>query len=496
MRNRIVVTAAWMVIFGSQAGGALASCFVPSTPNDGYFDQTWGGSGLGCVLFVGDNTDSAASSALRKIVPASDGGLVLGGYASGVGSDYWWVGKIDASGSFVPTFGDSDGSGRITECTLKTCGSLSFTDFALQTDGKVSVLNKSYVTRTTADAHALDTAGVAGSTGSVGSTFTIGSPNGTLYASDPTGSGIAIAPGGKTFAVGFGYPPGAVFADFGIARLGLDLSVDASFHAAAGSGITYAGGNFIAMVDSVLGARPAEASQIFQMADGRLVLAGSNGYRDILIARLDSDGSIDSTFNSTGTQVVTSVPSGITNAGTGTHPALVDRAGRVVFVLIGAKSGLYGALVTRFKADGTLDTSIPDQGYGAGWAFYNTFGACPIGGFQPSIIRPLAIDSAGRILIFGSCDSAFAVIRLRGDTFALDTAWGINGMAHGHFDPASTSEEADVIAFDAAGHLFIGGATYPGGPPLKSAIARLTYDLINTNNFEDTPQGCLPPNCN
>jgi len=496
MRNRIVVTAAWMVILGSQAGGALASCFVPSTPNDGYFDQTWGGTGLGCVLFEGDNKTAGSSSALRKIVPASDGGLVLGGYATGAASDYWWIGKIDASGSFVPTFGDSDSSGRINECTLKACGSLGFTDFAVQLDGKVSVLNSSYVTRTNADAHALDTAGVTGGTGSVASSFTIGSPSGTMYVSDPQGSGIAIAPGGKTFAVGFGYPPGAVYADFGIARLGSDLSVDTSFHAAAGSGITYAGGNFITMVDSVLGARPAEASQIFQMSDGRLVLAASNGYRDILIARLTSSGSLDTSFNSTGIQVVSSVPSGIANAGTLTRPAWVDRAGRVVFVLVGSKDGHYGALVTRFKADGTLDTSLVDQGYGAGWVFYNTFAACPNGGFQPSTVRPLAIDSAGRILIFGTCDSSFGVIRLRGDTGALDTSWGVSGMAHGHFDPTSTTEEADTITFDAAGHLFIGGATFPGGPPLKSAIARLTYDLIYTNNFEDTPRGCLPPNCN
>jgi len=485
-----------MVVLFAPVGGAFANCFVPSTPNDGYFDQTWGGSGLGCVLFVGDNTDAAASSALRKIVPASDGGLVLGGYATGVASDYWWLGKIDASGIFVPTFGDSDGSGRITECTLKACGSLSFTDFALQTDGKVSVLNKNYATRTTVDAHALDTT-VAGGTGSVANGFTIGSPNGTLNASDPTGSGIAIAPGGKTFAVGFGYPPGAVFADFGIARLGSDLSVDTSFHAAAGSGITYAGGNFIAMVDSGLGARPAEASQIFQMADGRLVLAASNGYHDILIARLTSDGSLDTSFNSNGTHVVTSFPATLAYSATfSSHPALVDRGGRVVFATYASKDGLYGPLLTRFNADGTQDTSSPDQGYGAGWVFYNTFTACPNSGFQLSVDRPLAIDSAGRILILGNCDSAFGVIRLRGDTLALDTSWGVNGMAHGHFDAASTSEEADVIAFDPAGHLFIGGATYPGGPPLKSAIARLTYDLINTNNFEDTPPGCLPPNCN
>jgi uncharacterized delta-60 repeat protein len=487
-----------MIVLSIQAGGALANCFVPSTPNDGYFDQTWGGTGLGCVLFDGDNTDSTATSVVKKMVPTSDGGLILGGDAAGPkGSDYWWLGKLDASGNADSTFGDSDLSGRITECALKTCGSFGFSDFALQTDGKVSVSNSTYLTRTTANAHALDTAGVAGGTGSVNSYFTIGTPGGTLHAGDYNGSAIAVAPGGKTFAAGYGSPPGAASFDFGIARLNSDLAVDTSFHAAAGSGITYAGGNFVELVSSVLGARPGEASQIFTMSDGRIVLASSNGYHDILIARLTSAGILDTTFNSNGTQVVTSFPAGLAyTASYSGGPALVDRAGRVVFLTIASKDGLYGPLVTRFKADGTQDTSFPDQGYGAGWLFYNTFTACPNGGFQLSVVRPLAIDSAGRILIFGTCDSAFGVIRLRGDTGALDTSWGVSGMAHGHFDPTSTTEEAGAITFDGAGHLFISGATHPSGVPQKAVVARLTYDLIYTNNFEDKPAGCLPPNCN
>jgi uncharacterized delta-60 repeat protein len=493
MRNKIVVAAS-IVVLCAHAGGALGSCFVPSTPNDGYFDQTWGGSGFGCVAFDGDNTDSTATSALKKIVPNSDGSLVLGGDATGVhGNDYWWLGEIDASGAFVPTFGDSDNSGRITECTLKTCGSLGFTDFALQTDNKISVLNTSYVTRTTAEAHALDTAGVTGGTGSVFASFTIASPGGTLFASDYQGSGIAIAPGGKTFAVGFGYPPSVAYAFFGIARLSGDLSVDASFNAGAPGpgGITYAGGNFIDMGTT------AEASQIFQQSDGKLILAGSNGYRDILIARLKSDGSLDPTYNSTGVQFFShsSVPGPGIVAGTSVHPALVDRAGRVVFVLTGYSGGYYGALVTRFKADGTQDMSWNQ--YAAGWVLHNVFPACTVGGFQPSVLRPLAIDSAGRILIFGVCDSSqIAVIRLRGDTGALDTSWGIGGMAHGHFDTSGTADEADAIAFDQAGHLFISGATTISGSPRKAAVARLTYDLINTNSFEAAPRGCLPPDCN
>jgi uncharacterized delta-60 repeat protein len=490
MIRRAVSIALFAFALYASTQPALAICVLASTPNDGYFDQTW--AGYGCVTFVGDNTDPTATSEAKKILPTSDGGLLLGGTATGAkGSSYWWLAKIDAFGGFVSTFGDSDDSGRITECTLKPCGSLGFTDFDLQDDGKVSVLNSSYVTRMTANARALDTAGVAGGTGSVLNSFAIASPGGTLFASDSQGSGIATAPGGKTFVIGTGDPsttPPATSDDFGIARLNGDLSLDTSFNAAAGPpGITYAGGNFIDMGTS------AEASQIFQLPDGHLILASSNGYRDILAARLNSDGSLDTTYNSTGIHVITSVPAPVTNAGTLVRPAIVDRAGRVVFVLSGYGGGYFGALVTRFNADGTQDMSW--KGYADGWVFYSVFPQCPNSGFQPSTVRPLAIDSAGRILIFGLCDSQLGMIRLRGDTGALDTSFGDSGIFHGHFDPASNTDSADAIVFDAAGHLFIGGGTYAGGSQFKSAVARLTYDLINANDFETLPRGCLPPRC-
>lgn len=496
MRNRIAVTAALTVVLCAFASGAMASCFVPSTPNDGYFDQTWGGAGLGCVAFDGDNTDPAAGSNVKKIIPTSNGSLVMGGTAIGNhGTAYWWLGKLDSSGAFDPTFGDVDNSGRITECTLgAACGSLGFTDFDVQADGKVAVLDSGYIRRTTAGAHAFDSAGVVGGTGSVSGSFMIGTPNVTFYASlSDSNGGIAIAPGGKTFAIGFGWGP--VNADFGIGRLNTDLSLDTSFHAVMSGGITYAGGNLIEFGTS------AEAAQIFQQADGKIVLAGSNGYKDILIARLDSDGSLDHTFNTTGFQVIGTAPAAIPpapilNEAAPLHPAAVDRAGRVVIVFDGYDGSYYGPLVTRFNADGSPDTSW--NGYAAGWVFYShgTPTSLICTNFQPSTVRPLAIDSAGRILIFGMCDSELGVIRLRGDTGALDTTWGINGLSHGDFDTSGHNDEADAIVFDNSGHLFISGGTHIGVSSQQTAVvARLTYELIYTNNFDDTPRGCDPPGC-
>ena len=499
MRNKFRWTTALLfVVPMAWSSVAIASCFVPSTPNDGYFDQTWGGAGLGCVQFNGDNSDSQAGSNVKKIIPTSGGSLVLGGAASGNhGISYWWVGKLDASGAFDPAFGDVDNSGRITECTLgAACGSQGFKDFDLQQDGKVAVLDNSTIRRTTANAHAFDTAGVVGGTGSIYGSFLIGTPNATLYAAlQDSYGGIATAPGGQTFAIGFGW--GAVNANFGIARLNTDLSLDTAFHAGSSGGITWAGGNLIELGTS------AEASQIFQQADGKIVLAGSNGYRDILIARLTANGVPDTTFNSTGFQVIGTAPfpvppAPILNEAAPVRPAVIDRAGRVVIVFDGYDGSYYGPLVTRFKADGTPDTSW-NASYAAGWAFYShgTSPALSCTSFQPSQVGPLAIDGAGRILIYGMCDSEFGVIRLRGDTGALDTSWGINGVSHGDFDTSGHNDEVDSIVFDNAGHLFIGGGTNIGASgPQTAVVARLTYDLIYTSDFESLPRGCSPPQCN
>jgi len=69
----------------------------------------------------------------------------------------------------------------------------------------------------------------------------------------------------------------------------------------------------------------------------------------------------------------------------------------------------------------------------------------------------LAIDSAGRILVAGTCDTEFGIV-----------------------------ERLDGI---------YGSLTAPATGPLKSGVARLTYDLIYTNNFDKFPPGCLQPDC-
>jgi len=183
--------AAWSV-------ATLAECPLPSTPNDGYFDQTW--AGKGCITFNTDNRNAAANGTLEKIAVTTNGNLLIGGDTS-TGSGSWWIGELTAQGAFDTTFGDSDASGRITECQLflpGTCPSdIPEYDFVTQPDGKVLVLSDHYLARTNVGGHVFDTAGVTGSLGYVTPQFQIATPYGLMNGT--SGGGLALTSGGKIF---------------------------------------------------------------------------------------------------------------------------------------------------------------------------------------------------------------------------------------------------------------------------------------------------------
>ena len=164
-----------------------------------------------------------------------------------------------------------------------------------------------------------------------------------------------------------------------------------------------------------------------------------------------------------------------------------DRAGRL---LVASRSNAgVGIAVARLSADGIPDPAFPTAGVSTGAQYVHC-----------GLRLALAIDSAGRILVAGECDTSgptvFLVARLRGDHGTLDTSFGIGGYSYGAFDATSTYDSAKDIIFDGGGQPVVSGFSFPApGSTQRAGVARLTYDLIYTNNFETTPRGCLPPDC-
>ena len=478
---------------------AFADCFVPSTPNDGYFDQTWGGAGFGCVVFAGDNRDSTKDSHLTKLAVAPNYELLMGG---DVYSESWWIGELTADGELDATFGDTDSSGRITGCQLhkpNTCPSESNYEFLPQPDNRILIVSDTYLTRTNAGGHALDPSvtigvGLGLGLGYTYSEYKIATPTGYLF--PYFGGALALTSGGKILMAGSVVDAdatnGSGYHTPGVGRLNTDLSIDTSFNAVTFNGgkDTYAGGVY---VDT---GSDAEGHKVLTQSTGKLILISSSG-SDYRVSRFNADGSLDNGFGTNGTAIVASVPVTCTNSGFWSyiqyHATILDRADRIILTGACTKNGYPTTVVARLTAEGMLDATFGNSGF-----YVNSnFGACP----NLSVIpHALAIDSAGRILVGGTCDGEFGVQRLRGGgtgAGTLDISFGVagTGLAHGRFDSTSTIDEVDAMTFDGAGHLLIGGQTRPGGTTYQSAVARLTYDLIYTNNFLAEPDGCQQPNC-
>jgi uncharacterized delta-60 repeat protein len=450
--------------------GLLASDCAVALP-DGYFDPAFPGSGR--FAFDGDSLVPGNESRVGAIALESNGNLFLGGPAIGT-KDYWWLGELTGNGQFVSSFG-ANNAGRITSCQLGfSCATNNtWRDSALATPGTYLALANS-LALTNQAANSVNT--------SVSNPVTVNDASGWVVFNT-----TAVQADGKILAAGKGfYSVSDTKQRFGVARFTGGLaSIDHGFNAVTDDGgVTFDGG-VIPFLD------PADAyegvGQILVRPDGRIVLVGfgvdtvSNASK-IELVQLNADGSLDMTFGSKGV-AEPKVYSSLTL--TEVH-AILDRAGRLfVVAAAGDDTRMRGTMI---GTNGSPLWSLNDLPTGCVTAF----------------AKAAAEDSAGRVLMGGTChDSAdfgsghyyFVVVRYHGDTGQKDSSFGINSVSLGWYDDTSTADLGNALVFDSGGRPVIAGATQIFVKP-TAGVARLTYDLVYTNNFEDVPRGCLPPECN
>jgi uncharacterized delta-60 repeat protein len=159
------------------------------------------------------------------------------------------------------------------------------------------------------------------------------------------GYAMALQPDGRMIMAGW------VGSDFGLIRLNSDGSRDMTFDDQQQND---------GLVQIQLGTATDRAYAIaldpsLDPSDPRIVVAGSAG-GDFAVVRLNSDGTLDTTFNGTGKRVV-NVSNG---SGTDEALAVTVREGDGAIVAAGYAQGLFAAAV--FNADGTFDTSFSGDG--------------------------------------------------------------------------------------------------------------------------------------
>ena len=198
-----------------------------------------------------------------------------------------------------------------------------------------------------------------------------------------------------------------------------------------------------------------EAHGVVIQPDGKIVVTGASDgetWQDALIMRLNSDGSFDTGFDTDGVQTWTG-PNGISYL----VGVALDASGNIVATGATRQSGgVYNdVLVMRLvSATGSLDTSFDGDGY----ATWNN-----VSGNRHDKGSDLAVQADGKIVVAGYTHngSDYDSLVLRFDTDgSLDASFGCCGYAV--WNGAGTSQNLYAVEIQPDGKIVAAGSTWDG----------------------------------
>lgn len=287
--------------------------------------------------------------------------------------------------------------------------------------------------------------------GSVDTSFGAGGLMIPMVAGDDMANAIAIQSDGKIVLVGE-YVAGVSY--FAIGRLNTDGSLDTSFNTTGKVLNAYAVNSY--------------AYGVAVQLDGKIVAVGQayNGSNyDIVTTRFNSDGSLDTTYNLTGK---TSLTVGVGNDyGRG---IVIQPDNKIVIAGFGNTGGTTDIVVARYNNDGSLDTTFNSVGY-------VTTAAIP--GTENS--SSLVLQTDGKILVSGITGSSGAVYRFLSNG-TLDLTY--NGLGYNTFT-ANSYMMTNKITLQSDGKAIVAGYSNTGVHDI-SAVVRLNTNGTLDNTFNGT----------
>ncbi len=236
------------------------------------------------------------------------------------------------------------------------------------------------------------------------------------------------------------------------------------------------GGTFLGPSPGIFGATAANVFDTIRStalaASGKLIIAGQtrnvgNG-RQILLGRISTNGTLDTTFASSGWVNINTGIAGATGAGQldDVREMKIDSVGRIL--ITGTSKDAAGGthmFVGRFSANGVLDTTFNSTGFyiSPTPSFTGATGATAY-----DAGHGLAVDSSDRVVIIGgsinpSNGKEYAVVYLNEDG-SLNTAFSGDGiLTGGTVGHAGANGVADVwdaangVDLDSEGSIVFGG---------------------------------------
>jgi uncharacterized delta-60 repeat protein len=301
---------------------------------------------------------------------------------------------------------------------------------------------------------------------------------GTSGARNDGAEAVVVQPDGKTVVAGFAQR-GTTDFDFLVARFNRDGTPDTSFDAD--------GSRFVAF--DLGGTFDDRARAVVLQSDGKILVAGfatrTTG-TDLAVCRLNTNGSLDTTFDTDGRQTVAFDLGG----------TLIDVANDLVVqadgkILLAGSATVSGTdtnfAVCRLNANGSLDDgtaadSTPGDSFSTAGKQTVAF---DLGGNDNDQAEGIALAPGGAIVLAGTAQfnstlSEVAVARLT-STGALDSTFGTAGLTtlrYANFLGRNTGKDVGV---QADGKIVVAGVADRGNADTDFGVARLT-----TAGFLDT----------
>ncbi len=200
-----------------------------------------------------------------------------------------------------------------------------------------------------------------------------------------------------------------------------------------------------------------QTSAVLAQEDGKIIAVANTSGSNAVIARYQADGSLDSTFGTSGYATFSGYA----------MSATLDSSGNILV------AGLHWADmgVWRFSSSGTADSS-----FGSSGAAYVDFG-----GYEYA--NDMALQSDGKIVITGIGGGACGIARLNADG-SLDSSFDSDGKLVISFPGVSTfNNEGQGVVIQPSGKIVVAGTAYSNTTGYNSDIFRLDSDGTLDTSF-------------
>ncbi|WP_099070686.1 DUF4347 domain-containing protein [Nostoc linckia] len=297
------------------------------------------------------------------------------------------------------------------------------------------------------------------SNGTLDTTFnTTGKVITDLNGNDDGSYSITVQDDGKILVAG--YSNNGTDDDFAIVRYNSDGTLDTTF-------------NTTGIVTTDFNGNNEGGNSIAIQSDGKILVAGysNNGSDDdFAIVRYNSDGTLDTTFNTTG--IVTTDFNGTNEAG---NSVAIQSDGKILVAGYSNNGTNNDFAIVRYNSDGTLDTTFNTTG-----KVTTDFNGKDEGGYS------ITIQDDGKILVVGvsnnGTDDDFAIARYNSDG-SLDTTFNSTGKVTTDFN--ASNETANSITVQDNGKILVAGYSNNGSND-DFAFARYNSDGTLDTTFNTT----------